>query len=82
MAEIDFDSFGTYAPVASHEAVRILFSHAASNDIIVEGGDVANAYLYGEIDYQFSIEKPTNSAGCEEMPDQVCVLSKSMYGTK
>lgn len=43
--EIDFDPHGTYYPVASHEAVGNIFAYAALNDSIVEGGDVANAYL-------------------------------------
>lgn len=80
--DVDFDPSGTHAPVASHEAVRILFAHAASNDLIVEGGDVANAYLYGKIDCHVYIEQPTDSTGKEHAPGHVCVLMKSMYGIR
>lgn len=57
MEELYFEKFGTYAPVASHEAIRIIIAYVASNDLIVEGRDVANAYLYGKIDYQVIIEQ-------------------------
>lgn len=39
IAEVDQDPSETYAPVACHEAVRILFSHAAKDDLISEGRD-------------------------------------------
>lgn len=41
--EIDFDPFGLHAPVASHEAIRLVLSVAAADDLIVERGDIANA---------------------------------------
>lgn len=80
--DVDFNPYATYAPVASHEAARILFSYATSNGLIVEGGDVANAYLYGQIEYQFHIEQPTDSTGKVEAPGHVCRLLKSMYGIR
>lgn len=40
MEEIDFNRFDTYAPVASHEAVRIIFYHGAPNILIFERGCV------------------------------------------
>ncbi len=45
---IDFNPDTLYAPVASHETIRIILAFAASSDFILEGGDVANAYLYGK----------------------------------
>ena len=42
---LDFDPNSVYAPVASHESIRMLLSIAAENGLIVEGGDVCNAYL-------------------------------------
>lgn len=38
-----------YFPVELHEAIRILLSVEASEDLIIEVGDVRNAYLYGDI---------------------------------
>lgn len=30
IAEIDYDPFGTYAPVVCHESVRIYFDHSST----------------------------------------------------
>ena len=80
--ELDFDPHTVYAPVASHEAVRILLAVAASNDLIVEGGDISNAYLYGDIDVTIYMEQPTDSSCQLEFPGMVCKLLKSIYGLK
>ena len=82
LALIDFDPSRLFAPVASHEAIRILFSYAASHDLIVAGGDVDNAYLYGKIYCEVIIEQPTDSSGTEEKPGYVCQLQKSIYGLR
>ena len=80
MANIDFDPSRLYAPVASHEAVRMIFAYAASHGLIVAGGDVANSYLYGKLDCVVHIEQTTKSTGTEEQPGIVCLLLKSIYG--
>lgn len=82
LAYFDFDPFTTYAPVASHEGIRILLAYAAARRLIVEGGDVSNAYLFGDIDCPVYIEQPTNSTGLKERHGYVCQLLKSMYGIK
>ena len=69
--EIDFDPHTTYAPVASHEALRILLAIAAAHGLIVEGGDIGNAYLYGDIDVNIYMEQPTDSSGRQEFPGMV-----------
>lgn len=61
--DVDFDPSGTYAPVAPHEAIRILFAHAASNHLIVEEEDVSNAYLYEKNDCHVYFDQPTDSTG-------------------
>lgn len=81
-ARIDYDPDATYAPVASHESIPLLFAIAARDGLIVEGGDVSNAYLYGEIDVEVLIEQPTDSSGREAQPGKICRLLKSMYGLK
>jgi hypothetical protein len=45
---IDFDE--TYAPVARLEAIRILFTYANYNDILIYQMDVKSAFVNGEID--------------------------------
>lgn len=79
---MDYDPSGTYAPVASLEAIRIFFAYASSQKLIVEGGVVSNAYLYEKIDYPVYIKQPTNLNGKEEMPGYFCRLLKPMYGIK
>jgi len=79
---VDFDPSSLYAPVASHESIRLLFAIAARDNLIVEGGDVANAYLYGKIDFPVLMEQPTNSSCKEAMPGHVCELLQSMYGLR
>lgn len=79
-ALLDYGPEATYAPVASHESIGTLLAIAAQDGLIAEGGDVENAYLYGDIDAEFIIEQPTNSSGKEYHPGKVCRLLKSMYG--
>lgn len=78
----DYDPEGLYAPVAPNEAIRMTIAMAAADWLFVEGGDVSNAYLYGDIDIPIIIEQPTNFSGIPEMPGRVCHLQKSMYGIR
>lgn len=79
MPGIDFDPESLYAPVAFKEAIRMLFAISAASDLIVEGGDVSSAYLYGDIDTTVYMEQPTNSSGKPEFTGFVCHLRKSIY---
>lgn len=79
---IDFNPDGLYAPVASHESIRILFSITASDGLLVEGADICCAYLYGELNVPVYMEQTTNSSGLQEMPGCFCPLIRSMYGLK
>lgn len=79
---VDFDPDGLYAPVASHDSIRILLSIAAADGLLVEGADICSAYLYGKLDVPVYMEQPTNSSGVQEMPGHVCRLLRSMYGLK
>ena len=81
-AYIDFNPDALYAPVAAHESIRIILAYAASHNLIVEGGDISNAYLYGEIDTTIHMDQPTNYSGKERKPGHVCKLVKSIYGVK
>lgn len=71
-----------YAPVASHEAIRIIHAIAAAFGQLVEGGYVSNAYLYGKMDVSMIIDQLTDSSGTKERPMYAYLLLKSMYGTK
>lgn len=76
---LDFDPNSVYAPVASHESIRVLLSIAAANGLIVKvTGDVCNAYVYGDIDTDIYIEQPIHSTAIPERPGYVCKLRKSI----
>jgi len=70
------------SPVASHDAIRMLIAIAAGDNLVLEGADVSNAYLYGDIDIPIIMEQPTNSTQVPAAPGHVCKLMKSIYGTK
>ena len=81
-AYVDFDPDTLYAPVAAHASIRLILAYAASQNLIIEGGDISNAYLYGEIDETIYMDQPTNSSGKTRKPVYVCKLLKSIYGVK
>ena len=81
-AYVDFDPDTLYAPVAAHASIRLILAYAASKNLIIEGGDISNAYLYGEIDKTIYMDQPTTSSGKTRKPGYVCKLLKSIYGVK
>ena len=54
-----------YALVAFHDAIRFIFAFAAACDLIFKGGDVANAYLYGDIDSESSLPTLPERKQCQ-----------------
>lgn len=46
----DFDPNSLYAPVASHDAIRFLIAVSAAENVALEGADISNAYLFGDLD--------------------------------
>lgn len=77
--EVNYEPYGLYSLVASHEEMITLLAVAAAEDLLIEGGDVSNAYLYSAIDYEVSIEQPTDSNGKSEHPGMVYKVLKSMH---
>ena len=77
---VDYDADTIYAPLASHETLRLLLACTASQGLILEGADVANAYLYGKLDVTIIMEQPTDSTGKQAKPGYVCELQNSLYG--
>lgn len=78
----DFDPHNLYAPVVRHETIRMFLAKVAAQDLILEGADVSNAYLYGDIDAPIIMDQPTNSSGKPHRPGYVCQLNKSIYGAR
>ena len=81
-AYIDFDPTNLYAPVAAHESLRLILAYAASTNLILEGGDISNAYLYGSMDKTIFMEQPVDSSGVPRKPNHVWALQKSLYGVR
>lgn len=81
-AGIDFQPESLYAPVATHEGIRLVLAHAASMNLILEGGDVPNAYLFGKLDIPVYMEQPCNSSGMQQQPGMICKLERSIYGLR
>lgn len=52
---VNYDPHDIYAPVASHEATRLLLATSAKDNLILEGGDISNTYLYGLVDCEIYI---------------------------
>ena len=71
-----------YAPVASHDSIRYLIAISAAENSTLEGADISNAYLYGNLDVPIIMEQPTESSQLPAMPGYVCKLVKSIYGAR
>lgn len=79
---IDFNPDEICAPVASHEAIRLILAYAASENLLLEGADISNAYLYGNLDVPIYMTQHTNASSIQSQKDFVCLLKTSMYGLK
>lgn len=44
-AWVDLDPKSVFAPLASHESLRMLIAFAAANELVLEAADISNAYL-------------------------------------
>ncbi len=62
LAYVDYDTSNIYAPVASHDSIRMLFALVASEESYLEGADLSNTYLYGDHNSPILMEQPTNSS--------------------
>ncbi len=82
MIYVDYDPMNVYAPVASHDSIRMLISLSTAAGSFLEGADVSNAYLYGDTDIPIIMEHPTGSSQVQAKSVHVCKLHNSLYGTK
>lgn len=73
------DYFETFAPVANTTSIRLLFAHAAIENLNMAQFDVKTAFLYGTLDETVYMEQPE---GFVEQKDKVCLLKRSLYGLK
>lgn len=59
----DFDSNNLYASVVGHGNIQRFLAKAVVQNLMVDGVDVSNANLYGEIDKPIIMEHLTNCTG-------------------
>lgn len=57
---IYFDPYSLYAPAAHQETIRVLLEKVGAQVLIIEGGDVSNAYIYGDLDEPIVMEQSTD----------------------
>lgn len=76
---VDFNE--TFAPVAKQSTVRTVLAIAAGKDLEAEQVDVDTAFLFAPIDDELYIKQPDGFEDAEH-PNKVCLLRKSLYGTK
>ena len=81
-AYIDLDPTNLFAPVAAHESLRLILAYAASTNLVLEGGDISKAYLYGSMDKTIFMEQPADSSDVPRKPKHVCALQKSLYAVR
>ncbi|POW17500.1 hypothetical protein PSHT_06371 [Puccinia striiformis] len=74
------DCGDTYAPTASLNTLRLLFSIAAQMGMKMHSFDVSSAYLYSPIEEEVYVKPPTELR--PELRGKVLRLKKALYGTK
>jgi hypothetical protein len=76
---IDFTE--TFSPVVKPATIRTVLALVASHHWPAHQLDVSNAFLHGNIEEQVYCQQPTGFAD-PERPDDVCLLSRSLYGLR
>ncbi len=79
LAYVDYYPFNVYAPLASHDSICLLPSMASNHDLLLEGADISNACLYGDLNVPLFIEHPTKSTQREQIHSHVHRLNNSLY---
>ena len=78
-AGVDFTD--TFAPVVKPGMIHVVLQLAVSRAWPVHQLDVSNAFLHGHLDEQVFYQQPTGFVDAD-YPDDVCLLSCSLYGLK
>jgi hypothetical protein len=81
-SQVEGLNFGeTFAPVARHEAIKILLAIAASKGFKIYQMNVKSAFLNGVTQEEIYARQPLGFEN-PKYPDRVYKLSKTLYGLK
>lgn len=78
----DYNPHKIYTTVARQGSIRVCMAFEVGNSHIIEGGYVANTYLYGDLDVPIYMYPPTNLTGIQTHPWKVFWIEKSNYGAR
>ncbi|KAG8478507.1 hypothetical protein CXB51_028390 [Gossypium anomalum] len=76
---VDFTD--VFSPVVKHSSIRALLGIMAMHDLELEQLDVKTAFLHGELEEDIYMQQPEGFT-VSEKEDYVCLLKKSLYGSK
>ena len=76
---IDFGE--TFSPVVKPATIRTVLTLVATNNWPAHQLDVSNAFLHGNLQEQVFSQQPTGFVD-PQRPDDVCLLSHSLYGLR
>ena len=72
-----------YAHIETHESIRVLIvCSAGERKTFIDGADIDNAYLHGNLDISIIMEQPTDSSQHLARPGYVCEFIRTLYGTR
>lgn len=77
----EYETDEVYAPVVTHETLRNLLAIGFTKNLLSEGTNDNNAYLYDRLDVPIIVKQPANASKKLVEPRSVCQLQMSMYGS-